>query len=426
MSKEIIKINNETYVAKPVSFPLSLSIYGLGSLVGGENAPLLFGNLSCSYDYTLKAPTKLKAMLYSDDGFNKEQAVIRLHSDNVETIEKKDLFFDSLTIDDNFINENVSIYFDGFELMKPVSGMKNLVDFPVVNDAIYVAPIGVGGGNSLTIEDITVIAPSGNIGGYDHGEIVTAPTNHNIMWKKLLQDGAELDFVLPTGSVTSDVPASLFYEIGTVLIMDIGYTYNQNDAGLMTSIQVREDINSILEDNGLGHSLTITSVKKSIDALMQYATGSGTKTNQAGEVFNNDIVAGSIDTSNLEYQGELPFFYGKSAVKPIAGQTLINGGTKAVNGVLIQSANGTLNIDFAANGDFVWFAIPNTSPNKTTYYKTALDTGGLGLIFEAAQVVSNIESPTIVQAAPMWANESYTFYISKVSGTHNTNMQIIN
>ena len=191
MSREKIQINNETYVAKPVSFPLVLSGDSVGSIVANENAPLLFGNLSISYDYSIKAPRVLVAKLFSDDGIDKEQCIIRLHSDNVTTIEKKDLFFDSLTIDDNFINDHVSIYFDGYELKKPVTGMKNLVDAPLVNNAIYVAPVGGGGGTDwANLEQQTRLLAlvydgldrslSNNINNFEKGKATNVTFNWNI------------------------------------------------------------------------------------------------------------------------------------------------------------------------------------------------------------------------------------------------------
>lgn len=280
-------------------------------------------------------------------------------------------------------------------------------------------PIGGGGGSTVTTEEITVVAPNGNLGGYNHGDVIPVGTDLIDILTKILRDGDPMSFTLPTGTVQSTVAASLLYEIGQVLTMNLSTTFNQNDGGAKTSEQLRLDTNTNIA-NGTGYQLTITSVTKVIDALINYAAGSGTKTNAVGEVFTNDIDAGAIDTANLSYAGQLPYFYGKSATKPTANQALIDAGTKAVNGAFIKSANGTVTINFGATGEFVWVAIPNTAPTKNTYYKTALDTGALSLIFEDAEIVE-VDSPTA-----LWSNEDYTFYISKVAGNHNTNMEIRN
>lgn len=281
-------------------------------------------------------------------------------------------------------------------------------------------PIGGGGGSTVTTEEITVVAPNGNLGGYNHADVIPIGTDLIDILTKILRDGDPMTFNAPTGTVQSTVAASLLYEIGQQLTMNLTTTFNQNDGGAQTAAQLRLDTNTNIND-GNNYNLTITSATKVIDALIDYAAGSGTKTNAVGEVFNNDIDAGQIDTANLSYAGQFPYFYGKSATKPTANQALINGSTKAVNGAFLKSANGTLNIDFAATGEFVWFAIPNTAPNKSTYYKTALDTGALSLIFEDGEVVADIDSPN-----SLWSDEDYTFYISKVAGNHNTNMEIRN
>jgi hypothetical protein len=285
-----------------------------------------------------------------------------------------------------------------------------------INDA---AAHSGGGGSIVTTEEITIVAPAGKLGGYDHGDVIPVGTEFIDIIIKILSDGEPMSFSNPTGAVNSTKAASGLYEIGEVLTMNIGHGFNQNDAGALQSVQYRKDGSAIADP--VNYEITIGSALQVVDALINYAAGSGTKVNAVGEIFTNDIGAGTIDTSNLSYAGQLPFFYGKAATKPTAGQTLLNAGTKAVTGSLIKSANGTLAINFNAVGEFIWFAIPNTAPNKTTYYKTALDTGSIDLIFEDEEVVSTINSPN-----GLWLNEAYTFYIAKGVGTHNTNIELRN
>jgi len=276
---------------------------------------------------------------------------------------------------------------------------------------------GVGGSTKIS-EDFTVVLPSGANIGYESGDVITKDTELELVVKKILRVGNELSFTLPTGNITTSKPGSLLYEIGQNLKIDINHSFNQNDAGSFESVQYRKNGVGV---NGVNYGFEISPIAQIFDALINYAAGSGTKVNEIGEIFENDIDAGSIDTANLSFGGQLPFFYGKSATKPTANQSLIDAGTKAVNGSLIKSANGTLAINFNAVGEFIWFAIPNTAPNKTTYYKTALDTGSIDLIFEDEEVVSTINSPN-----GLWLNEAYTFYIAKGVGTHNTNIELRN
>ena len=81
-----------------------------------------------------------------------------------------------------------------------------------------------------------------------------------------------------------------------------------------------------------------------------------------------------------------------------------------------------MTINFNASGEFVWFAIPNTAPNKSTYYKTALDTGALTNLFDVPVRVG-VNSP---ETTPLWNNEEYDFYIAKGIGNHTINIEIRN
>lgn len=137
---ETIVINNESYISKPVSYVLSIDKDNKGSFTGGETVPLLFGNVQVSYNYLGKAPTDLVFKLYANDTDLKDKSTAkrRLHSDKIGIEAIEDVFFDSITIDDNFEVDKVSVYFHGYELKKPIDAVK-LELFPVVNNDIYVS-----------------------------------------------------------------------------------------------------------------------------------------------------------------------------------------------------------------------------------------------------------------------------------------------
>jgi len=146
-----------------------------------------------------------------------------------------------------------------------------------------------------------------------------------------------------------------------------------------------------------------------------YATGTDAYYDSEGNSasnLNSSRVSGSVSKS-LSRNVIYPFFYGKSSSSPSANQSLIDGGTKVVS-----SSNGTLNINFNGTGQYVWFAIHKDVTAKSRYYKTALDTGAIDLIFKTPVRTSITTS--------LWSNQEYDFYISKVAGNHNTNMQILN
>ena len=149
---EKITINGKSYFASPVAFPLGVDGTYKGSIVANGTAPLLYGALSVSYNYLGLAPTELRAKLYSAESEESESAVIRLHSDNVDTHREEELFFDSITIDDNFDKTKVSVYFNGYQLRK-INKVKKLQLLPNVNDAVYVPSISVGGSCNWTPDE---------------------------------------------------------------------------------------------------------------------------------------------------------------------------------------------------------------------------------------------------------------------------------
>lgn len=152
MSK-IIHLNGVDYVALPVAYPLNIDDKYKGSVVVNDSAPLLYGTLFVSADYSLKPPTKLIAKLYSHEVEDLEIKDINIFSDYVGTLKEENLFFDSLTIDTNFDVENTSVYFRGWELLK-IHKTKKLQLLPAVNNAPYTPNSGGGGTVTDVVDDL--------------------------------------------------------------------------------------------------------------------------------------------------------------------------------------------------------------------------------------------------------------------------------
>lgn len=124
----------------------------------------------------------------------------------------------------------------------------------------------------------------------------------------------------------------------------------------------------------------------------------------AGNDYNTALPAGNSNISSVNIQGILPFFFGNSTNIPTINQALINAGNKVV-----LESNETLNINFNATNKFLWFAIPNDSASKNTWYVNALNNGNIGSnsdLFGALTALS-IDSPTA-----LWLNQNYKIYVS--------------
>jgi len=136
----------------------------------------------------------------------------------------------------------------------------------------------------------------------------------------------------------------------------------------------------------------------------------------------NDLNGLQIQSNTFSVQGIYPYFFGTSATLPVIDQALINSGTK-----VLSSSNGTLNITFNADIEYLWFAVPNSAPLKTQWFVDTLNQGSIGggsdLFALPVNLVTNSPSS-------LWSNVTYEIYVSNFATTTTTNstpvMQIRN
>lgn len=86
-------------------------------------------------------------------------------------------------------------------------------------------------------------------------------------------------------------------------------------------------------------------------------------------------LAAGTNTKTKTITALYPYFYGVVAdTQPIADQTLIDSGTKVV-----ASSAGNITIDFnSLNNEYCWFAIPESSTAKDTWFVNALNNWTIG------------------------------------------------
>ena len=128
-----------------------------------------------------------------------------------------------------------------------------------------------------------------------------------------------------------------------------------------------------------------------------------------------------VATASATYSFTLPWFYGtvNGWPKPTPWQSLIDNGIK-----LVQNSNGNINANFnSASTDWIWFAIPQWSTTKTSWFVDALNQWAIGWpsdLFWAEQIVS-VDSPDT-----LWSSENYKFYISNFTTEVTQTMQLRN
>jgi len=138
--------------------------------------------------------------------------------------------------------------------------------------------------------------------------------------------------------------------------------------------------------------------------------------NSCGNPFTAPLPAGCTSALPGAISATYPYFWGKSAGLPIAGQTIINNACTAGNVCISTSTNDTCVSNYNASGEYIWLAIPATSTSKTKWQgcNSPSNCGTIpGLLFAAEQNVS-VNSPS-----SCWSSVPYKFYISNYATSVN-------
>lgn len=135
-----------------------------------------------------------------------------------------------------------------------------------------------------------------------------------------------------------------------------------------------------------------------------------------GANFSTALVAGNSNISTATIQGIYPIFFGAVNSVPTANQALIDSGTKQI----VQS-DSTLNINFGASGQYIWFAHPASSATKTKWYVNALNNGNIGTVSDLFNAPTTVNITTV-----LWNGIAYKIYISNTPTTTTGNMELKN
>ena len=179
-------------------------------------------------------------------------------------------------------------------------------------------------------------------------------------------------------------------------------TYNYTGTGLPASVSSSGLTNSqVVASYGILASQTWTNI-------VNYASGATPVYNSKSIILQPALVAGPTGAKSISFTGIYPYFWGISTIPPVAGQTLINGGTYGVSNKVILSSSGSVPVTFNAINNYLWLAIPTgTNKTKWTGSNSPTNTESIpGGLFPAKTTVS-VVSPT-----SLWSSHGYDFYIT--------------
>jgi hypothetical protein len=152
---------------------------------------------------------------------------------------------------------------------------------------------------------------------------------------------------------------------------------------------------------------------------------------QSWRIEATNILSASFISSNFTVSSIYPFYYGKVSSsgaapgvnRPVANQALINSGTE-----VISSSTGTLSVTFSSTSDdYIWFAIPSLSTDKTVWYIDTLNNGVIGgSVSPSGNLFPLYDSVSINSPSALWSGITYHIYIANYQSAVSAIMQLKN
>lgn len=219
-----------------------------------------------------------------------------------------------------------------------------------------------------------------SIGNWTDGKTVPEGLTFTEWLKQAAQKAIPATYSKPTVSIANNGgQASGAVESGTSITPKLRATFNKNDAGNLTKIEVLKGGTSVGNDtnspyNYTGNAIVIGDETISFTAKATYEEGE-IKNNNLGEPSpDGHVLAGSVTSSVYNITGQRNLFYGTG----IGELPELNSGTirSLVNKKLNPTQGYSFNINIAIGQQYVIFAYPATlrDVNQVMYVETN-DTG---------------------------------------------------
>jgi hypothetical protein len=174
--------------------------------------------------------------------------------------------------------------------------------------------------------------------------------------------------------------------------------YNYTGTGLPATVTTGASVNiRTISSYGVLASQSWTNT-------VTYLSGATPVYDSKGAILQPALISGTTTPAqSVSITGIYPYFWGISNTTPVAGQLLINSGTK-----VLATSSGPVTVTFNASDKYLWLAIP-TGANKIKWQgsnslsNTETIPGGLF----PAKTNATVNSPT-----SLWSSQVYDFYIS--------------
>lgn len=155
-----------------------------------------------------------------------------------------------------------------------------------------------------------------HVGGVQDQQVIPAGMSALDIVKMILTRTVPPTYAAPASGLFSNVAPGDF-EVGEIINPTFGYTFTQNDGGIVTSLGLNKNgvgISTALPYNDMNVQLDGTPV--SYQATVLYAQGP-CKSNNLGQVdCNGRIAAGSVSTNVITYNSYRKAFYGTPTSTP--------------------------------------------------------------------------------------------------------------
>lgn len=239
----------------------------------------------------------------------------------------------------------------------------------------------LGGGDTETTQEHEVqLGSGGSIGGLETGDTIPVGTTLDELIQMLTQVSVPATYTQP--GVTCRVSAGTAagnYEVGTEINTTIQGTFTQNDAGALTSIEIKKNGSSVLSSPTSpvttdAQVFTLGDETITFTATATYAEGAIKNDNLGQPSPEGHIQAGSKTSGNVSFTGKRNLFYGTGvgAVPELTSEVV-----RGLTGKQLAPSNGTVfNINIEVGQQYVIFAYPATlrDVNQVMYVETN-DTG---------------------------------------------------
>lgn len=282
------------------------------------------------------------------------------------------------------------------------------------------------GAGFITISDVPSsettldVVSTVTVGAVNAGDTIPAGTDIQELTELLLNKTFYPTFINPTFSLSNNAGLR---EVGSIANFDLTFSYNRgqingaNSSGIWNPSlfqNYRAGLSSSYTLNGtiqIGNILALSTT-----TILGYNTYYGIVTylqgpqplDSKGNNYSTPYPAGTSPLQSTSFEGIYPYFYFKSSstITPSIMQAAISNGAATK---VLGSSLSTLNITFNANGEYIAFAYPDSSPTKTIWYINALNTGSIGgssNLFSSA-TVNSVNSPS-----SYWNNINFKIHIS--------------